>query len=308
MKNFIVLLFTFHISHFAFSQDDLMKMIEQPAASKQPVIATFKTTRIINAHSNETVKGHTLDFRVTHRFGDIASSSSNIHNGYGLYNIQDVRIAFEYGVTDKLTLALAKEKFHEFMDGYIKYRLLQQTSDNKIPIGITLFANTAYTFMTASTDSTSEYSYQNTTQRLSYAFQPIITRKFNDHISIAILPTYVHRNYVAAVDDNGIFAVGIGGRFRFSRSCSFIADYFYVLNGEKRTKDFQAIDPAHPSFYNPLAVGLEIETGGHVFHLTFTNSEGIIENSYIPFTMKSWTKGEFRWGFNISRVFNIGKK
>lgn len=293
---FLLSILIIHFSLIAFAQDDLMKMIDQ-SESKQSVIATFKTTRIINAHSNETVKAHTLDFRITHRFGDI---EGGFHSGFGLYSIADVRIAFEYGITDKLTVAMGRSKAHEFTDGYLKYRVLEQTTDNKIPIAITTLAEIAHSSVVASKDSSSATSYHNQVQRLSYTWQLILARKFGEHFSIAILPTYLHRNYVAYLDENGIFSLGIGARFKFSKSCAFIADYFYTFS--KYRKDNNAI------YFNPLAIGLEIETGGHVFHLTFTNSEGIIENSFIPYTQKSWLKDGIRWGFNISRDFNLGKK
>ena len=298
---FFIFIFTFHISCFTFAQDDLMNMIDSGTPSKQPVIATFKTTRIINAHSVETVKKKTLDVRITHRFGDMASSTSDIHTGYGLYQIQDVRIAFEYGVTDKLTLGFGKSKFTilEPVDGYVKYKLMQQTTDNKIPMSITLLANSAIAGRKASTDSTSEFSYKNTTDRLSFTTQLIVARKFGDYFSLEILPTYFHRNYVAFDDENGFLSIGIGGRLRVSKSAAIICDYFYNLS--KYRQDNNDI------YFNPLAVGFEIETGGHVFHLTFTNSTGIIENAFLPYTQSSWSKGEFRWGFNISRVFAIGK-
>lgn len=313
MKKNLLIIFicTFAHSHICtFAQDDLMNMIDSGTPSKEPVIATFKTTRIINAHSIETVKKKTLDVRITHRFGNMADSFANIHTGYGLYQIQDIRIAFEYGITNELTIGLGKSKFNwiEPVDGYLKYRLLQQTTDNKIPIALTIVSTAAVAGVKANTDSTSEFSYPDKfVSRLSYVTQILVARKFGNVLSLELIPTYVYRNYVGYDDKNGFFSIGIGGRLRISKSASIIADYFYIPNNHRKVFIPNTYSQSFYKYFNPLAVGLELETGGHVFHITFTNSTGIIENAYLPYTMSSWLKGEFRWGFNISRVFALGK-
>ena len=141
-----------------------------------------------------------------------------------------------------------------------------------------------------------------------YTSQLIFARKFGSRISVALTPSYTHRNYVlanvntsnGAVDENDIFSVGGGIRLKVSRSVSLLADYFYILS------DYRKNNPA-TAYYNPLAVGIEIETGGHVFHMNLTNASGIIENYFIPNTTDNWLKGGYKFGFNISRVFQLGK-
>jgi len=283
------------------AQDELEDLLNSSAEEKKSehTIATFKTTRIINAHSIETVKKKSLDIRITHRFGDIGGIGGGVHTLYGFDNATDVRIAFEYGITDYLTVGLGRSKgaaiIRELIDGHIKYRLLRQTVNDKIPLSITLLESTALTYMQSSVDTFSEAYFSQFAHRFSYVTQVIIGRKFHDRFSLQIMPTYIYRNYVERLDENGIFALGLAGRAKLTKSFGIIADYFYVFSQFRQNKPDE--------YYNPLSVGFEIETGGHVFHVNFTNSKGIIENQFLPYTTSSWTKGGFRFGFTISRVF-----
>lgn len=294
---FIVLML---VSYHAFTQDDLSSLLneETEETSSEPVIATFKTTRVVNAHSLETVKGKTLDVRITHRFGDIGGSGGGVHPLYGLDNAANIRLAAEYGVNDKLTLGFGRNKVKEHLDGYIKYRLMQQTKDNAKPIALTLLTNTAFTPVKASIDSSSEESFPKEVHRLSYTFQAILGRKISDNLSLILLPTYVHRNFVQYGDENGIFSLGIAGRFKFTKRSAIIFDYFHSFSDFRKTNK--------ETYFPPLGIAYEIETGGHVFHIEFTNATGIVENDFIPNTKSSWLDGGFRFAFTISRVFVIG--
>jgi len=300
MKTCLLILLTVLFTISLHAQDDMMDLLdaETEDVSKDPVIATFKTTRIVNAHSIETVKAKTLDIRISHRFGDVGGASGGgIHQFYGLDNAANIRLAAEYGVTDKLTLGMGRSKVKEHIDGYVKYGLLKQTKDNKMPISVTVFANTAMTPMTASSDTTSEFSYQKFVHRLSYTYQAIIARKISPSISVEILPTYLHRNYVANGDENSLFAIGYAARIKFTRSSAFIVDYFYAFSNYRKTNGTQ--------YYSPLGIAYELETGGHVFHISFTNAAGIIENDFIPNTTSDWLNGGYKLAFTISRVINM---
>ena len=297
----------------AFAQDDLFSLLDsvQPAKKREPVYATFKTTKVISAQSTETVKKNTLDFRVTHRFGNIgAESNGGGHTFFGMDQSEDIRTSFDYGITDNITIGLGRSKFREIIDGMVKYRFLTQTSDNKVPVSIAYYGDAAI-----SPQRKNEF-YSGTVNiddkiihRLSYVNQLVIARKFSSGFSFEILPTYQHRNFVlafinasnGAVEDNGLFALGAAARLKITKRIAFVADYFWIFS-EYRQGNLQ------PEFHNPLALGIEIETGGHVFHLNFTNASGIIENNFLPYTTDDWRKGGFKFGFNISRVFSFGKK
>jgi hypothetical protein len=274
-----------------FAQDDLMKMLNDEPVVNEKVLATFKTTRIINAQSVETVKSHSLDFRVGHRFGNMGGSTAG-HTLFGFDNSTDIRIAFEYGVSDNLTLGFSRSKRNENLEGLVKYKLWHQTTNNSVPFTVVLFSNVALT-----PEKALDNSYDLFVHRLSYTFQGIIGRKFTPGFSLELLPTVVHRNYIAdSLDDNNIYSLGIGGRLKISRSSAIIADYFYNFNPYRSNNS---------NYYFPLGLGYEIETGGHVFSIMFTNASGIIENNFIPSTVDSWTKGGYKFSFTISRLFGI---
>lgn len=298
LKNKFVAILSFALlfATSANAQEDLFEMLENPEEKSRKVFATFKTTRIVNSHSIETVKGKSLDFRITHHFGDVAGEAGGVHTLYGMDQAADIRIAFEYGITDRLSLGVGRSKTAEILDGYVKYRLSGQTEDNKMPVSTTLFVNTGFT-----PQKNLNGEYDNAAHRASYTYQILIARKFSPNFSLQLMPSLLHRNYVfQAADENDIFSLGVGGRLKLTKRFALLADYFYSFSEFRRENNdlYQA----------PLGVGVEIETGGHVFHMFFTNNAGIIENVFIPNTTSSWTKGEFKFGFNISRTFALGRK
>lgn len=305
----------FVLAGASFAQDDLLSLVDSIGGKKthEKVIATFKTSKVINGQSTETVKAGTMDFRVTHRFGNIGSESGGGgHTLYGFDNSSDIRISFDFGITDNLTVGVGRSKMNEMIDGLVKWRFLSQTTDNHIPLSMAFYGSMSYTPQPstqfyAGVSKTPDF-HENDLHRFSYTSQLLIARKFGSRLSIQLMPTYQHRNFVVAninpdntaEETNDLLSMGAGLRFKITKRVAIIADYFYTFS-EYRTKN-----SAVP-YYNPLAVGVELETGGHVFHLNFTNASGIIENNFIPNTTDSWAKGGYKFGFNISRVFNLWK-
>lgn len=288
------------------AQDDLSKMFGKDSVRQDRVIATFKSTRIINGQSNETLAKGDLDFRVAHRFGDLAGSDGGGKTFFGMDNSTDIRIAFEYGITDRLMAGVSRAKgsgsFSQLYEVLGKYKILQQTMDNRVPVGVTVFGNAVVSAMKSSTEVSDPHYFDKFSQRMTYTGQLIISRKFGNVLSLALLPTYIHRNRVGFSDMNDMLAVGVGGRLRFSKRMAFVVDYFLPFR-DQESKDYY--ESLGTRFYNPLGVGLEIETGGHVFSVNFTNSTAILENQFIPETTSTWRNGQFRWGFNISRRFSL---
>jgi hypothetical protein len=305
------------INSLVFSQDDMLSLldsVEGGTKKHEKVLTTFKESRIINLQTTETVKAQTLVFNISHLFGNIGEQSNGgVHTLYGLDNVSDVRFGLDYGITNDLTVGVGRSKQSEMIDGLVKYRIFTQTTDNHFPVSLAVYGDMGINVKTSSTfyaglSPTSDLK-KSSVQRISYVSQLIIARKFNSRLSVEVVPTYQHRNYVladvnpdnGATETNGLFALATGFRFKITKRVVFVADYFYIFS-KYRTNN--SVDP----FYNPLAVGVEIETGGHVFHLNFTNCSGLIENNFLPKTTDSWLKGGFKFGFNISRVFNVGKR
>ncbi len=315
-KKYSLFLFSIFVATNSWGQEeDLLRLLDSTGTKKthEKIIATFKGEKIINAQSTETVKAKTLDFSVAHRFGNIGEASNGgLHTLYGLDNSADIRLGFAYGITNNITIGVGRSKQRELVDGSIKYKFLSQTIDNHVPLTIVFYGLATYCPQEASQFYSGtikkEGFKQKEAHRFAYTSQLLIARKFGWRFSMQLMPTYQHRNFVVAninpdnnaEESNDLFSMGAGARLKITKRFAIIADYYYTFS------KFRTNNSTNP-FYAPLAIGFEIETGGHVFNITFTNAAGIIENNYLPYTNDDWLKGGFKLGFNISRVFNIGR-
>ncbi|ARS43045.1 hypothetical protein CA265_18000 [Sphingobacteriaceae bacterium GW460-11-11-14-LB5] len=302
-------LFIFGLPTLAFAQDSLENALKMPIEKKN-VSATFKATKLINIQTNETIFKNELDFRVDHRFGDIAGHGGGIKNFFGLDQSTDIRIGFEYGISDKLSVGLARAKgagiVTQLYEGNLKYRLLEQTSDEKVPVSVTLFGSTTIAAVKASTDPTAVNAYSEFQDRLTYVVQAIIARKFNSNFSMLIMPSYIHRNFTVFGDQNDMLALSVGGRIKITKRMAFVADYTIPFRDKDKKTYLEST--LGTQYYKTLGAGLEFETGGHIFHLNFTNATAIQESQFITDTNTSWLKGQYRWGFSIARRFSFDKK
>ena len=272
-----------------YAQDDLLnELSKQDSAQTVPVTATFKSTRVVNGQSVETMKKKHLDFRISHRFGKL---NSGAYQFFGL-DQATMRLGFEYGLTDDLEIGVGRSTSQKVYDFFAKYKVLKQTTGARnIPVSITLFGGTG----AATVDK--ERKFQD---KLYYTAQVLVARKFGERLSLQLSPTYLYRTMPDVQgDEKVVLAVGIGGRFKLSKRVSLNGEYFYTAR-EKNT----VTAPYHDS----MSFGVDIETGGHVFQLHFTNSLGMIEKQFIGETTGSWGKGDIHYGFNISRTFSFDKK
>lgn len=293
----------------ASAQDSLANMLELPKVSSR-VSATFKSPKLINIHTIETVHKNELDFRVDHRFGDIAGSAGGIKNFYGLDQSTDIRIGFDYGLSDRLNIGFARAKgfglVTQLYEGNIKYRLLTQTSDDSLPISVTLFGSSTVSAVKASADPTLANAFDGFSDRLTHVVQAVLARKFSPNFSLLIMPSYVHRNFTAFGDQNDLFAMSVGGRIKITKRMAFVADYTVPFRDKGKKAYLEAVSAQQ--LYHILGAGLEFDTGGHIFHLNFTNATAIQESQFITNTNTTWTKGQYRWGFSIARRFSLGGK
>lgn len=274
----------------AFGQDeDLLKGIEDNKPKKEYVDNAFKSSRVIMSHSMEMLQTGILDFRILHRFGNV---NQGISQFFGLDNAT-VRLGLDYAVSNNLTVGIGRGSFRKEVDGFLKYRPIQQsTGPGSIPFSLVAVAG--------STILTGNFSTQNNffSSRLAYYGQAIIGRKFNERFTLQLMPTILHRNFVETrADPNDLVAAGVGGRIKLSKRVSLNVDYYYVINQNEALK-----------VHNPLSVGFDIETGGHVFQLHFTNAVGMNERVFLTETVNDWARGDIQFGFNISRAFQIKKR
>jgi hypothetical protein len=278
--------------------DSLMDMLNSGNESKKDdVRATFKATRIIDGSSVENLGAGVLDFRISHRFGQLSQGAQNF---FGLDNAT-TRIGLDYGITKWLMIGLGHSTLNKEDDGLLKIKLLRQKTGG-MPITLSyvgvISIQTSPVPSLPAYDSGAKWYFSN---RLYYSHQLLIARKFSDRISLQLMPTVVHYNLVDSTKfSNNTFAIGVGGRVKVTKRIAVTGEYYYRLTNADMLYNGQTT-------YNYLGLGIDIETGGHVFQLMVTNAAGLTERSFIGQTTDRWTKGELHFGFNISRVFTIVK-
>jgi len=276
----------FATSSLVKAQDtSLLDGVEKQSSSKEFVTNAFKSSRVINGHSMEFIGKGVLDFRILHRFG---RANVGVSEWFGL-DQASMRMGFDYGLGKNLTIGIGRCTFKKEVDGFLKLRLVSQKTNGTPFSVIVVTGMSVYTFK--NTDPLHDVTFSS---RAGYYYQSIIGRKFSRKFSLQLSPTIVHRNEVEAGDVNDTYAIGIGSRFKLSKRTALVVDYFPVLNR-----------PSSSDTRNSLSLGFDIETGGHVFQLHFSNSTGMNERAFITDTHDSWGKGEVRFGFNLSRVFTV---
>jgi opacity protein-like surface antigen len=286
---FLLSLFTLGI----FAQDDLMNIINQDSTKEiNYTSATFKSTRVLNGHSIERMVPGQLDVRISHRFGTLNSGG---YNFFGL-DQSNIHLGLEYGILNWLMIGVGRSEYEKTYDGFAKFSILRQSTGAKnMPVSLSVV--TSVTLRTLKFTDQTRTNYF--TSRLAYVAQILVARKISEGLSVQLTPSYVHRNLVPTeLDPNDVFALGAGARLKLTKRISLNGEYYYIAN--PKTYMSQQI-------YNPLSVGFDIETGGHVFQLFFTNSLGMTEKQFIGATTGQWKKGDIHFGFNISRVFTLKK-
>jgi hypothetical protein len=280
------------VSTASFCQDDLMnEMMASEKKETNYATATFKGSRIINGQSVETRGKGVLEFIFAHRFGPISGGP------YELFGLDQayVRLGLEYGVTDNFGIGFGRNSFDKTMDGYLRYKLVKQSSGAiTMPVTITAFGSGA--IRTSPKTQDAPYAIQ-LTDRMAYTAQLLIARKFSPKLSLQIMPTIVHKNTVdKTIETNDVFALGFAGRLKVSRSVALTSEYYHRFH----------VGSTNP-YYNAIGVGIDIETGGHVFQLIFTNTRGLTERAFVTETQGNIRNGDFSLGFNVTRAFQVKK-
>ena len=289
---FFIFLFLFVFSFFTVgAQDDLLSLLGEEKPTIEYANASFKTNRVINLHSLENTAAGVLDVKISHRFGFVNGGFSEL---FGL-DAATIRIGADFGITDLFTIGIGRSSFEKTYDGYLKYKFLRQSTGKKnMPVTAAFFTSAAIQTLPWQNPDRENYF----SSRLYYTFQAIVGRKFSESFSFQISPTLVHRNLVRTSDEkNDVIAFGFAGRQKLSKRVSLNAEYIYVLP-----------DQLAPGYRNSFSVGFDIETGGHVFQLHFTNSTSMIEKGFVTETVGDWTDGGVHFGFNVSRVFTLKEK
>jgi hypothetical protein len=295
LKCTVIILFLNFFSKNVAAQSDssMIDLIKEDLPAKDYITGAFKSSRVINNHSIEFIGKGVLDLRILHRFGFINSGADNL---FGLDQAR-MRLGFDYGISKNLTIGVGRSTYQKEVDGMIKYRIIQQQTGAKHILVSVVWVSGIIINTTKAGVGEKAKTF---TDKTGYYHELIIGRKFNDKFSLQITPAWVHRNAIASAsadDKNEVLAIGTGVRYKVSKRIALVADYNYVVTGlDKNT------------FVNPLAIGVDIETGGHVFQLHFSNTVGMNEKAFLTQTTNKWSDGDINFGFNISRVFTINKK
>ncbi len=266
-------------------EEDLLSLLEEATPEEASLTpSSFKGSRLINGHTIMTRRKGSLEFLIAHRFGRLNSGAYEL---FGLDNA-NVRFGIDYGLTDRLTAGFGRNSFEKTFDGFAKYALLQQqTGVKNIPLSVTAFASAAIKSLRP-IDPNTEIAFS---ERLSYTYQLLIARKVNSKLSLQVMPTLIHFNTVSSARENDLIALGLGGRMLLTKRLSINAEYYY------RTSE-RELDT-----YDAIAIGIDLETGGHVFQLQFTNSRSMNEKGFIRETTGDFFNGDIHFGFNITRTF-----
>ena len=277
----IILLF---MPWMAFCQDDLLSEIDTDQVVTETVSSVFKGLKIVNFESTKLVASKELTLIVSHRFG-------TVKNGFdSFFGLDDAvtRINFVYGITDWLNVGVSRSSFQKIYESSLKFRILSQ---RKHGFPVTIVSYNSIMLNTALEEvNLPLLEFEN---RISYATQLLISRKVTKNFSIEIAPTFFHDNFVVLDEqENSQYALGVGGRYKLSKRWSINVDYGYHFNRAENSP-----------FKDPLSIGFDLETGGHVFQMHFTNAQPMNTNGFLGQATGDWSDGNIYFGFNLSRVF-----
>lgn len=285
MKKILYLVIALLVPLMVLSQNDLLDAIDKTDSTAM-VDAAFKGLKIVNFESTKMVNEKEFYFIVSHRFGSI---KNGLDDFFGL-DFANTRLHFIYGFTDGFNVSIARSSFNKTYDVSGKYRFIQQ--NKKFPVTIVGYSQIAFNTLLDEPVLQREVTLGD---RVSFTQQVLVSKKINEDISLQIMPTYFYEGFVGyAPQDNSQFALGLGGRVKLSQRFSLNMDYGWHLNRADGSP-----------FVNPLSIGVDIETGGHVFQLHFTNAQPTFESGFLGNAVGDWGDGNIYFGFNISRVFNF---
>jgi hypothetical protein len=284
-----VLLGFFLLGVMPLSGQDLMDFLEEEQDETiEYATNTFFSTRVINGQSIENPYPGDLIFVISHHFGSL---NQGIYDFWGL-DQATIRLGLEYGVNDRLAVAVGRSSYEKTYDAFLKYKLIRQKTGSRS----SLLSASAFSGISIKSlrwfpgDEDRVFG-----DRISYVNQLLIARRFSRSLSIQLSPAWVHVNSPVSPDDpNDYLILGVGGRLRISDWVALNVEYFHRFQ-----------QPLSFETYNSFSVGFDLDTGGHVFQLHFTNSMPMFEKGFLTETRGNWLDGDIHFGFHITRVFTL---
>lgn len=284
MKKIGILLIVLFVNVSLVAQDDLLDELNSDVKLDNKTSSVFKGLKIINMESTKLAAKKDFYFVISHRFGSIKSGLKDL---FGLDN-SNIRFSFVYGFSKWFNAGFSRSSSNKTYDAHLKYRLVHQ-EEGKSPVTIVGFNSIEYN---TGLDKVN-YPLLESKHRYTYAHEILISRKFSEKLSLEVTPIYLHQNFVENdLQDNAQYVLGFGGRYKISKRVTLNLEYHAHMNRVANSK-----------FKNPLSLGVDIETGGHVFQLHVTNARLMNESGYLTNATGDWGTGDIYLGFNIWRVF-----
>lgn len=279
--------------------------VKKNGSVNNSAVEVFYGQRLIDAKTVEVLRKGVMAFTIIHTFGDIAGDKGGFKNFFGLDEVSDAQIGFQLGIAKHLNLALQHtvgggDGIFHFYEAGLKYQFFAQ-GEKGSPLSLTAYGNVVSTAQKSTSLDSAENSFRTGADRLSQLLQLMIARKFGS-VSLQLSGSYVHTNLVIPGDQNSVFAIGGAVRIPVTGRFYIISDYFHSFRSQESTDAWKSRG------YTPrdvFGIGVEILTAGHVFHLNFTNARNVLENRFLPRTTDTWSKGQFRWGFTLTRNFTL---
>lgn len=274
--------------------DSLMSAMSK---DEKPVPVTiFKSTRLVLSQTTKMVKKNEFNFQVIHRFGDIAGSNGGGQTAFGIDRVNDVFLGFEYGVSDNFNIDAARSTIGQLIQLELKWALVQQTSDGSSPLAVTVLGE-------AGVQPYQQVTFPTFSSRLSYFAQAIIAHNFDSKVSVQVAPSYLRQNTPFPISpdntEQSLFALQAAARIKLTNHTGFIVDYAHPFSNFRDN---------NYSFQDPLGFGYEVETGGHVFTVNITNANSVSEMNMLSRSQQRYSRGQYRLGFTISRMFDFNAK
>lgn len=282
-KGILLLLTLIGLTHLTYAQEDLLNELDSETPQSRFESPAFKAFKIGNLQSTKVAGKGDLYMYVSHRFGTL---KKGVNTFFGL-DEANTKIEMIYGLTDGFQIGLSRESLRKTYAGSSKIRLIKQGKHS--PVNIVAYGTVNINTLL----STEQYPKLRYRDRFSYASQLLISRRLSKNISIELAPTFVRQNLVLeSFQKHEQFVLATGGRFKINKRSSINIDYAYNFSRHKSSV-----------YKDPLTIGLDIETGGHIFQLVFTNAQLTNEPGFLSNAEGDWSKRDIFFGFNIVRVF-----
>jgi len=281
-------------------------IVEKP--KERPVRPAFESGLLFDAATTTMQPSKTLEMIIQHRFG-VINFEDDVTDFLGIWGGSNIRLGMNYSILNNLSIGVGATKFNKMEDFQLKYRVIEQTRSNSIPVTVMLYGVLGIDGSlkskwdgTPDTIADKKYKFSN---RLSYFSQVVVSRRFNDHLSLQIAPGFTHYNCVDSLTDHDRISLSFAGRYKFTPQGSFIFSADFPLKIQGISEHSKAFNDAAEFVKPNICAGFEISTSTHAFHIYLASAQGILPQEDIFWNKNDFFKGNFLIGLNVTRLWNF---